>query len=277
MRLKSFVYIVLVQVFVLGNAPIGAGQEGKQITISGSGQLTKISNQSDYNGRSRINSDVIEEKITPENTYNPAFRIRYTSNFQPNYGFQTGIAYLKGGQRYSGKVDDTTNTSVRFNSEVTLEYLRLPLKFRFNSSINEDVQSVYLSIGAGFSLDYLTDVTLSNSETRLGSNKYKQLPNQTIDYRRLYKNVTVSFLADALLNIKLNEKLWLVTGFNMSYGLSDIENKNFDFPDKAPKELYFPASTTKFNKPDVQARQRARNTIFGIELGLKYHFDQPKE
>jgi hypothetical protein len=277
MRLKSFVHIVLVQVFVLGNAPIGAGQEGKQITISGSGQLTKISNQSDYNGRSRINSDVIEEKITPENTYNPSFRIRYTNNFQPNYGFQTGIAYLKAGQRYSGKVDDTTNTSVRFNSEVTLEYLRLPFKFRFNSSINEDVQSVYLSIGAGFSLDYLTDVTLSNSEKSLGSNKYKQLPNQTIDYRRLYKNVTVSFLADALLNIKLSEKLWLVTGFNMSYGLSDIENKNYDFPDKAPNELFFPASTTKFNKPDIQARQRARNTIFAIELGLKYHFDQPKE
>jgi hypothetical protein len=60
----------------------------------------------------------------------------------------------------------------------------------------------------------------------------------------------------------------------MTYGLSDMENKGFDFPDQAPNELFFPTSTTKFNKPDIQARQRARNTIFGVELGLKYRFGQ---
>lgn len=276
MKAGFFGHLILVQVFVLSIPHLGITQEGQQISITGGGQLTKISNQSDYNGRSRINSDVIEEKITPQNTYNPALRIRYINNFQPHYGFQTGIAYSIAGQSYTGKVDDTTNTTIDFNSEVKLEYLRIPFKFRFNSSLNEDVQSVYLSIGVGFSLNVLTEVTMNNSETQLSGDQLK-LPNETIDFRKLYSNVTTSFVADALLNIKLSEKLWLVTGFNMSYGLSDIENKNFDFPEKAPKELYFPASTTKFNKPDLDARQRARNTIFGLELGLKYYFDQPNE
>ncbi len=250
-----------------------AAQEGDQISITGSGSLTKISNQGDYNGRSRINSDVIEEEITPENTYNTAFRIRYTHNFQPHYGFQSGLIYSVAGQAYSGRLDDTSGNDISYNSEVTVDYLRVPLKFRFNSSLNEDVQSVYLSIGVGFSVDVLTDVRLSNSAKDIGGRQLK-LPNQTIDYKDLYKDVTISFVADAILNIKLTEKLWLVTGFNMTYGLSDMENKGFDFPDQAPNELFFPASTTKFNKPDIQARQRARNTIFGVELGLKYHFGQ---
>lgn len=248
-------------------------QEGHHLSISGGAQLTQISNQSDYNGRSRIDSRVVDEEINPENTYNPALRIRYTYNFEDNYGFQTGLIYTRGGQSYSGKVDDTGSQSVSYTSEVKLDYLRIPLKFRFNSSLNDDVKNVFLSIGVGFGLNLLADAQLSNSEENWGRNEF-ELPDQAVSYEDLYSGVTGSFVADAILNIRLSDHLWIITGFNMSYGLSDIENKNYDFPEDAPLELYFPASTKKFNKPDLEARQRTRNTFFGLELGLKYHFPQ---
>lgn len=273
MKTQPFGQLILFFLLALVLSFKVSGQEGHQLSITGGGQLTKISNQGDFNGRSRINSTIIEEIINPENTYNTAFQIRYTHNFQPHYGYQTGVAYIVAGQAYSGRVDDTSGNNVSFNSEVTLKYLRFPLKFRFNTSLNEDVQSVYLSIGAGFGIDVLTDVQLSNSATNIGGSQF-QLDDQSIDYNDLYKDVTVSFMADALFNVKLSDKLWLVSGFNMSFGLSDIENKSFDFPDDAPNELYFPASTSKVNKPDLQSRQSARNTIFGIELGLKYRFGE---
>lgn len=257
-------------ILIVGTPAFTIAQEGHHISIMGGGQLTRINNRSDYDGRSRVDEDVGEEEISPESTYNPALRLRYTYNFEPNYGFQTGIIYSVAGQSYAGLIADTAGQSEAYQSQVTLNYLRIPAKFRFNSSINSDVKRVYLSIGVGFSVDILTNVTMSNNNSAIGRSE-TIVDGEPVDYYDLYQNVTASFVTDALLNFKLSDQVWLSTGFNLTYGLSDIENKQYDFPDNTPKELFFPVSTKKVNRPDLESRDRARNFTIGLELGLKYY------
>jgi len=94
-------------ILIVGTPAFTIAQEGHHISIMGGGQLTRINNRSDYDGRSRVDEDVGEEEISPESTYNPALRLRYTYNFEPNYGFQTGIIYSVAGQSYAGLIADT--------------------------------------------------------------------------------------------------------------------------------------------------------------------------
>ncbi len=249
--------ISLVGVMLLsGNAK---AQEGSYIALSGTGQLTKLNNSEDYARRTSI--------LVPENTYNPAFALRYTYIYNPNYGLETGLIYSIQGQKYSGTFRDSLNFSYR--SEVTMDYLRIPLKFQFNSSLGSEIKNVYMTIGTGISIDVLMNVK-ANTDPGYNTN------GLSIDYRELYKPVSASFVADALLNIRLTDKWWIKTGINLSFGLGDVENKGFDYPDNAPLEWYFPLSTKKVKKTNVQARDRTRHSVFGVELGLAYRFGGKK-
>ena len=234
-------------------------QKGSYVTLSGGGQLTKLNNARDYARRT--------DDLIPENTYNPAFGLTYTYIYSENYGLETGLLFSRQGQRYSGKFQDSLN--IDYESEVSMDYLRIPLKFQFSSSLDADIKNVFLTIGTGLSIDVLMDV---KSETDPGF----RTNGLSIDYRELYKPVTASFIADAMLNIRLSDRWWIRTGMNLSFGLSDVENKGFDYPDNAPLEWYFPVSAKKAKKPRVQARERTRHTVFGIELGLSYRFGDMK-
>ena len=90
----------------------------------------------------------------------------------------------------------------------------------------------------------------------------------------LYKNVSASFAADAIFNFRLSDKWWLKTGIDLSFGLGDVENKSYDFPENAPLEWYFPVSTKKFRRPDIRTREQTRNTVFGIEIGIAHRFNE---
>lgn len=232
-----------------------SAQEGSYVTLSGIGQLTKLNNANDYTRRT--------SKLKPENTFKPAFSLRYTYVFKPNYGFETGIIYSKQGQRYSGTFDDSSQ--LNYESDISMNYLRIPVKFQFSSSLDADIKNVYLSIGIGFSVDVLTDVKV-NTDPDFRTN------GQNINYKDLYQSVSSSFVADAMLNIRLSDQWWIRSGLKMNFGLGDVENKGFNFPDNAPLEWYFPVSTKKDRKPNVQARERTRHSVFGFELGVAYRF-----
>lgn len=234
-------------------------QEGQYISISGTGQLTQLNNADDYATRT--------ESLVPEDTYHPAAGLMYTYNFRPNYGFQTGINYSFQGQKYSGTLDDTAR-DIQYNSEVTLKYIKIPLKFRFNSSLDADIKNTYLSIGAGISINMLSGVDVNTDPP------IRQTNGKDFNYSDLYKSPTADFVADALLNFRLSDKWWLHTGIDLSFGLGDVENKGYDFPDNSPLEWYFPVSTKKFNKPDIETREQTRNTVFGIEIGFAYRFTE---
>ncbi len=230
-------------------------QEGSYITLSGVGQITKLNNADDYARRTA--------KLKPEDTYNPAFSLRYTYIYKPNYGLETGIIYSKQGQRYSGTFRDSS--MLNYESNVSMDYLRIPLKFQFSSSLDADIKNVFLSISTGFSIDILMNVQ-TNTEPGFNTNE------QSINYKDLYQSVSPSFVADAMLNIRLSDQWWIRSGLKMNFGLGDVENKGFNYPDNAPLEWYFPVSTKKERKPNIQARERTRHSVFGFELGIAYRF-----
>jgi len=258
---KSLFLFVFFLVFACAYAE---AQKGSYVAVSGIGQITKLNNTADYAPASRTNN------IIPENTYNPAFAVNYTYIYDPNFGLKTGLSYSRQGQRYSGEVRLDTN-SVSYTSEVAMDYLRIPLKFQFSSSLDPDIKHVFLSIGAGLSFDVLLNV---NARTKPGYDT-KNVPN--IDYRELYKPVSTSFVADAILNIRITDTWWINTGIKLNFGLSDVENKGYDYPDNAPPEWYFPVSTKKTKKPNIEARGITRHTLFGFELGIAYRFGDRKE
>ena len=113
-------------------------QEGHYLSLSGIGQYTKLNNSDDFATRT--------ESLIPEDTYNPAFGVKYTYNYKANYGLQTGFFYSVQGQKYRGSLDDSLE-SINYKSEVTLNYIRIPLKFRFNSRLDADIKTPILASG----------------------------------------------------------------------------------------------------------------------------------
>src|SRR6266566_8100077 len=74
------------------------GQQGKYLYLWGGPQYVSIANYDDYT--------TYDEKRVQDDTYRAGFGLDYAYNFSPSVGFQTGLAYSRQGQKYSGKVKD---------------------------------------------------------------------------------------------------------------------------------------------------------------------------
>ncbi len=235
----------------------GYSQEGHFVSGGFFGQFTQIENIDDsyFSGNS----------VEAEPTYHLGGSMEYNFNFTKNLGFSSGLLYSEQGQQYKGRLADST-----YESEVELNYLKVPFMFRFNSALGDGSEDVYLSIGIGITLDLLlsANATTNPDYSRNGL---------TIDYKDLYKTTTSSFITDFLFNIQLSEDWFAQAGMKIHFGLSDIENKGYDYPQNAPEEWYFPVSTKKPKKPtraDLERRKEAITKVFSVQLGINYRFSK---
>lgn len=234
------------------------GQEGHFVSGAFFGQFTQIENLDD--------SYFSRNSVEAEPTYHLGGGMEYNFNFTKNLGLSSGLLYFEQGQQYKGTLTDSSFVQ-EYESEVELDYLKVPIMFRFNSALGDGSEDVYLSIGIGITIDFLL---AANASTDPGYDRN----GLTIDYRDLYKTTTSSFMTDFLFNVQLAEDWFAQAGMKIHFGLSDIENKGYDYPDNAPEEWYFPVSTKKLKKPDLEKRGEAKTKAFSIQVGISYRFSK---
>lgn len=205
--------------------------------------------------------------------YAPGGGIALIYNFSENYGWRTGLVYSAQGERYTGQVyaHDTGDLLIKFNSEVNLHYLKLPLMFQFNSQFGPKEGS-NLSIAAGFNVSYLLSAS-SQTSPPPDSGNVNLHPN-IADF---YKPLNVSFAALASFNIYLKKRSSLSFGISFDRSLGDIENKKFNYSGKNyPREYYFPISTKKSTTPDITTRSPAKNVTVALFFSYTYRLSDLK-
>jgi len=229
-------------------------------------QYTNIANAKDFY--------TTGQTLTYLSTYHQSLGLGYVFNATDIFGLETGFRYSTTGQKYKGSVDDDFNTQgvtdpKDFTSEVTLNYIHLPILFSFNSVLDDDY--VYLTISGGFQFDLLQGARMQVDPAPVIK------PGGTIDIARLYRKTNVSFITGAIFNIKTYKNFYINSGFLMNRTIGDIENKNFEY-DKTihPVEYYFPVSTKKSSRPDVLVRPSTKNINYGFVLGVSYMFMEIK-
>jgi len=211
------------------------------------------------------------EEITTE-TYRAGGGIDYINNFSQNYGYQTGIYYSGQGQKYEGYVTNYYNkldSSIRhYTSQVTMDYIRVPFMFRFNS-ILDDNDRINVSIFMGLQAGYLFGMTMSTTNSNIpdsSANKYKNF-----NIRQLYNAIDFGLGAGAQFNVKLSEKLSLNLGIRFDRSIVNIENHSVTLPDDAPLTLLYPVSTLKSDREshtDIEVRMPTQNISVNVFLGL---------
>jgi len=255
LKISSILLFIIVSLVNLN------AQTGNYIKGYGILQLTNIANRNDFYA--------YNQQIKYETSSHTAYGLNYVFNGTDIFGIELGFRYATTGQKYSGSVDDDGNTSdsadgLNFNSELKLSYFQVPLLLCFNSRMEED--NVFLTISAGIQLDFLNGVDMTVKP-------YPLIPaGGEIDVKELFRKTNISFLTNAAFNIRLSEKLFLNTGFQMYRTIGDIENKTYQYPANTVLEYYFPVSTKKERKTDHSTRPSTKNISYGFSLGISYMF-----
>jgi hypothetical protein len=242
-------------------------QAGQYIQVWGGAQSTQVNNsQESYYGS---NAD---DKVTPLETDRAFGGIDYIYNFHNLFGIQTGLSFSQQGQKYSGSIyhdgNDTSSalTNINFTSSVLLNYVKLPLMFRFNSGRDED-ETFNLSIYGGFEFAYLTSATVTTTPA---------LPaiftDQKVDFKQFYKTIDFGWAAGAQVNIFVSKYWGICIGGRYSRSLVDVESKSVNYTGKNyPAEWYYPISVKKSIKPsqsDQYDRFSSKNNAVGLYVGV---------
>jgi len=269
--LPAFIFILL----FISNIQNLEAQSGQFIQFWGGPQYVGMLNFNDNNtiATTASNGSVTftGEEITDE-TYRWGGGIDYINNFTQNYGYQTGIYYSGQGQKYEGYVKDFNNPGdsllTHYHSQVTMDYIRIPFMFRFNSILDEG-DRINISIFMGLQAGYLISITSTTSpETTPEAilEKYKNF-----NLMQLYNAIDFGLGAGAQFNVRLTEKLSANLGLRFDRSIVSIENHSFVLPDDAPVEYLFPLSTMKSERvshDDITVRPATQNISVNAYLGL---------
>jgi hypothetical protein len=256
-------------------------QSGQFLQFWGGPQFVSILNFDDFNTANLAYG----RKQIP--TYRAGGGIEYINNFSQNYGWQTGIYYSGQGQKYYGfaqnfyspydsikkkKVDDST---YQYNSQVWMEYFRVPLMFRFNSILDEG-DRINLSIFFGLQAGYLSSV---RSYTNPDAPESVLVKHPGFDYRKLYHAIDFGLGAGAQFNVKLTSKIFANIGIRFDRSLMNIEKTSFELPGDAPVEWQYPLSTKKeerLSQADIKARMPSKNISVNAYLGITFRLKNGK-
>jgi hypothetical protein len=273
--LKIRFFTVLILAFIC-NISLLYAQAGQFIQAWGGPQYVSILNFGDFK------STYLGNYFGGNDTYRGGGGFEYINNFAPNYGWQTGIYYSGQGQRYSGVVGDyymkkyyNIDTNISYTSQIWMDYIRVPLMFRFNSIMDEGDRmniSIFLGLQAGYLFGVRT-VTNPNAPDSI----FKNYTN--FDYKKLYNVIDFGLGAGAQFNIRLNKKLNGNFGIRFDRSLMNIENSSYKLDSTAPVELQYPVSTKKqfrASQLDIQGRWPSKHMTVNVYLGISYKIKEGK-
>jgi hypothetical protein len=271
---KIFPFLLFTSQY-LGGLGLVKAQSGQYLQLWGGPQYVALLNYQGYE------TDTLYKIRSSLNTYKWGGGIDYINNFSQNYGFQTGIYYSRQGQNYFGTVHDfydTAGKNLGYTSSISMDYIRVPLMFRFNSIIDEG-DRVNLSIFMGLQLGYLLQVS-SITDPPPPAAYLNRYPN--FDFKQLYNAWDFGLAAGAQFNIKLKENLYGVAGIRFDRSIGGIENTSYVLPDDAPVEWMYPVSTRKESRPDHRTilaytqSQPSKLISVNVYLGLAFKVKKGK-
>lgn len=261
--------------FLLLAMPQMKAQKGTYLQFWGGPQLVGLPNFNDYSDfRTSL-------RLNRLNTWRAGMGVNVIYNFADNYGLQTGLSYSQQGQKYSGvtPVDGNNNldTNVAYTSHVYLDYLRLPIYFRF-TSVSDPEDIVTLSVYAGMYVGYFLGISSLGTDPAPpidSVNKYSY-----INLNKVYNKIDIGLGAGAEFNIRIKGNVGALLGVKFERSASTIENRNTEMPYGAPVEWSFPLSIKKQNRlteADNQVRMPTKNDMISIYAGISYKFNTPKK
>jgi len=170
-------------------------QEGFQLGIEGTPQMSWLMNKDDQNNTSFENV----------NTYNGSFGISLQYGFTKSAGIGLNGLYSYQGQSF--KLDGVEQIK-------KLEYLKIPLMFVYNYEINSN----WCFIGKiGPQLDLLMNAKLTDKDGN----------DIVSDQKNAYANYDIAGVASAGFGLRLNDNLSLDAALRYDYGFTDAENKDY--------------------------------------------------
>ncbi len=205
-------------------------QQGLEIGLRVNPQSIWIFNDDDF---------AVGDALDFENSFGMAYGLNVGYNMTDNFGIHAGVLVSSQGQRY---VTDILGND--FNSQIDLNYLKVPVLLKLNSNPSSTVGFLF-QVGPQFS--FLNSATYTNDL------------DVEQDLKETYKSMAVELTFSLGTRIMLADALSLDISLRPDYSLTNIEDES--------------ASTTLggIGIPTVDDRAPSRNLTAGILVGVNYH------
>ena len=214
-----------------------------------------------------------------ESTWGFAGGVSASYNFTDYLGVGLDVLYSDQGQKYRGTQSGTTYTA-----KATLNYLKLPLLFRFNTDPNSVVQfNAFLGPQFSFLLSYKDrfedDVPLLRTNIEVSGKEMIITTGNTPTGEELTAPIYKSFLPGAVLGfgigIKPTDALLISLHIRADYAFGDAENKDAKIDHThhgGVGQDPFWSNKPKYGDPAPAGYTRPKTTALtgGLQLGVYY-------
>lgn len=214
-----------------------------------------------------------------ESTWGFAGGVSASYNFTDYLGVGLDVLYSNQGQKYKG-----TQSGISYTAKTTLNYLKLPLRLRFNSDPNSVVQfNAFLGPQFSFLLSYKdraeASVPLLGTYIQEVSGKEVSITvGNTSTKEALTAPIYKSFLPGAVLGfgigIKPTDELLISLHIRADYAFGDAENKDakVDHTQHGGGQDPFWATKPKYGNSAPAGYTRPTTTALtgGLQVGIYY-------
>lgn len=217
--MKKILMSVMTIALLTGGASAVMAQQGFSVSVKATPQFSFLQN----------NDDNDNSAIKKKATFNTNFGVGAGYNFTDNIGVGLDVLYSLQGEK-----------SEVLGREINqkLEYVKVPVYFSYNTDPSKTV-SLFGKIGPQVS--FLTNAKISGGE-HTGS----------VENKDRFEKATFGAMANAGVQFKLSQNIFLQTGLQFDYDFTNAEDKDYIG--------YIPG------------RANTYNMTAGVQVGLKYRF-----
>lgn len=209
--------MIIALLFCTGNL---MSQKQLYFGLGGTGLSSFITNQNNYHSGFEMDYAV---------TFGAAGNVNIGFDFSNHIGLKLEVGFANLGQKY----EDTRmeyDTNVRYTRNIQLNYLQIPLLFKFRTG--GEVVKFYVM--AGPQLNYLLSATQKYLRNDMVDNRpipgsLEEIGKETITDR--YNSIDIIGRMDLGVDIQLASNLFLNAGMSMGYGFIDINASDWHYPD----------------------------------------------
>jgi hypothetical protein len=216
--MKKSVSILLFVIFLSAGTLVA--QKQFYFGLAGTGLNSWITNQNNYGYTN------MDEKVKIGGSGNAIIGF----DFNQHIGLKMEIGYANLGQKYSDKINEDTT----YNRIVNLNYLQIPLMFKYRTG--GEVVKFFVMAGPQINLLLSANQKYTGQETFDTDSLYNPkdhkpylISEQTITDR--YTSLDIMARIDLGVDINITKSLFLNVGLTMAYGLLDINAENWRIED----------------------------------------------